>query len=64
MTDEDPNGFDHELNVAIDDSSGTRAEMSENMLILINTNTRSLCPKMNSLIECFAELNVDIGVVT
>ena len=35
-----------------------------NILSIMNTNARSLCPKMNSLIECFEELSVDIAVVT
>ena len=31
---------------------------------LINTNARSLCPKINSLLDCFEEMNVDVAVVT
>lgn len=31
---------------------------------IINTNARSLCPKISSLIDCFEELNVMLGVVT
>ena len=31
---------------------------------VINTNARSLCPKIDSLIDCFDELDVTIGVVT
>ena len=31
---------------------------------IINTNARSLCPKIESLINCFEELDVTIGVVT
>ena len=33
-------------------------------LILINTNARSLCPKVNSLLDCFNEMNVSVGVIT
>ena len=31
---------------------------------VINTNARSLCPKINSLIDCFEELDVTVGIVT
>ena len=31
---------------------------------IINTNARSLCPKIDSLIDCFEELDVTLGVVT
>ena len=31
---------------------------------IINTNARSLCPKIESLIDCFEELDVTLGVVT
>ena len=31
---------------------------------VINTNARSLCPKINSLIDCFTDLNATIGVIT
>ena len=33
-------------------------------LIAINTNTRTLCPKINSLIGCFDELKANLGVIT
>ena len=33
-------------------------------MTIINTNARSLTPKIDSLIECFSELDVDIGIVT
>ena len=33
-------------------------------MTVLNTNARSLCPKINSLIDCFGELNATIGVVT
>ena len=36
----------------------------KNELTLINTNARSLAPKVDSLIDCFTELDVDIAVVT
>ena len=31
---------------------------------IINTNARSLCPKIDSLINCYEELDVTLGVVT
>ena len=33
-------------------------------MTIINTNARSLAPKIDSLIECFSELEVDVAVVT
>ena len=33
-------------------------------MTLINTNARSLCPKIDSLIDCFQELSVDIAIIT
>ena len=38
--------------------------MKKNTLTFINTNARSLCPKIDSLIDCFEELGVDVAVVT
>ena len=31
---------------------------------IINTNARSLCPKIDSLIDCFEEMDVTLGIVT
>ena len=33
-------------------------------MTIINTNSRSLCPKINSLVDCFEELEVDVAVIT
>lgn len=33
-------------------------------ITVLNTNARSLCPKIESLIDCFDEMNGTIGVVT
>ena len=33
-------------------------------LIVINTNARSLCPKVNSPLDCFNETGVSIGIVS
>ena len=32
--------------------------------VAINTNARSLCPKVNSLLDCFTEMNVSVGIIT
>ena len=37
---------------------------SDKKITLINTNARSLCPKINSLIDCLQELSASIGVIT
>ena len=31
---------------------------------IVNTNARSLCPKIDSLIDCFEEMDVTLGIVT
>ena len=31
---------------------------------VINTNARSLCPKIDSLIDCFGEMDAKIGIIT
>ena len=31
---------------------------------IVNTNARSLCPKINSLLDCFEELDVGLSIVT
>ena len=43
------------------DDTGTRKRKE---LVVINTNARSLAPKIDSLLDCFDELSVDIAVVT
>ena len=48
-------------NALILDDSDMR---KKNRLNLINTNARSLCPKIDSLLDCFEELEVDLAVVT
>ena len=35
-----------------------------NMINIINTNARSLCPKIESLIDCFEELDVHMALIT
>ena len=57
------NSEDDSLNRAIADHFGLNLERKDT-LTLINTNARSLCPKLNSLIDCYEELEVDVGIIT
>ena len=34
------------------------------LINVINTNVRSLCPKIDSLIDCFDEMDATIGIIT
>ena len=54
---------DDTLNRAIEDDPSKNIE-KKNSLTLINTNARSLCPKFDSLIDCYEELQVDLGIIT
>ena len=49
---------------SIHDSEDMNINKDEPSFTMINTNARSLCPKINSLIDCFEELGVTVGVVT
>ena len=40
------------------------SEKIDRNFIIINTNARSLCPKISSLVDCFDELNAHVGVIT
>ena len=31
---------------------------------VLNTNARSLCPKINSLLDCFSQMEASVGIVT
>ena len=31
---------------------------------IVNTNARSLCPKIHSLLDCFVELKIDLAILT
>ena len=46
-----------------EDEPGVNLE-KKTSLTIINTNARSLCPKIESLIDLYEELEVDIGIVT
>ena len=53
---------DNELNMALIDDE--KSFKKKNELTIINTNARSLTPKIDSLLDCFSELEVDIAIVT
>ena len=62
--------LDRVFNDANDDISGQEQTFDEEPmknkfeLTLINTNAKSLCPKVNSLITCFEELEASMPIVT
>ena len=39
------------------------SEKIDRNFIIINTNARSLCPKITSLIDCFDELDAQVGEI-
>ena len=45
-------------------NNGDSILRQKDALTIINTNARSLCPKIDSLIDCFSELDVDISIIT
>ena len=51
-------------NRAMEDDDPKLNTEKRNTLTIINTNARSLCPKLDSLVDCYDELDVDIGIVT
>ena len=65
----DRGGLESDFDISDDVSGGVPAGrmgqiLPDKKLILINTNARSLCPKINSLIDCLTELEASIGVIT
>lgn len=51
------------------DTSSFTAEINEDdkrktSINIFNTNARSLCPKISSLIDCYEELDITFGIVT
>ena len=48
----------------IDDSDIEENKTLSVPINIVNTNARSLCPKIDSLIDCFEELDVTLGIVT
>ena len=48
----------------LDDIEREDNKETETPIAIINTNARSLCPKINSFIDCFDEMGAMIGIVT
>ena len=53
-----------EINDDTRDVCYDKSERNKLNLTVLNTNARSLCPKIGSLVDCFSELKAAIGVVT
>ena len=56
-------GMDDSVLDEIDESVKVEQELGTDITIL-NTNAQSLCPKIESLFDCFDEMNSTIGIVT
>ena len=56
-------GNTDDLNERID-TDVTGPKNDKTMFTLINCNARSLCPKLDSLVDCMGETEATIGVVT
>ena len=54
---------DYDVSLAVEGSEENINKIGTKISV-INTNARSLCPKIDSLIDCFEELDVTLGVVT
>ena len=50
---------DDNLNERENDNKKTAATFT-----LINTNARSLCPKIESIIDCMEEMRATVGIIT
>ena len=66
-------GMDDSILDEIDDSDhvdATEPDMDERNkehitpINIVNTNARSLCPKIDSLIDCYEEMDITLGIVT
>ena len=73
--DDNPNilqldGFDDsildEIDYSVPDNDSVEGEnkCQDTAINIINTNARSLSPKIDSLIDCFEELDATVGIVT
>ena len=47
-----------------DDEANNNLSTTAEDFIVINTNARSLCPKINSLVDCFEEVGASLGIIT
>ena len=52
------------LNVCMLDEDKNASNRNLTKFTIINCNTRSLCPKIESFIDCFNEMDAAIGVVS
>ena len=50
--------------VMLDIRDNTNTSSNKLPFTVLNTNARSLCPKMSSLIDCFSEMEASLGIVT
>ena len=60
-------GHDDDILDDISDNESEKDEENKSMnkqVTIINANARSLCPKIDSLVDCFEELDGTIGIVT
>ena len=57
--DDHPEDTGDELNVGRFDS--VENKNTDNLFTILNTNARSLCPKLNSFIDCFKEMEAHVG---
>ena len=59
-------GHDDDILDDLSDSESEKEEQNKHFkqVNIINTNARSLCPKIESLVDCFEELDVTLDIVT
>ena len=57
-------GISSESNVSESENIRHDADFKSRFFIVMNTNTRSLAPKMESLADCMAEIEADISIVS
>ena len=56
-------GMDDSVLDDLEESGTNNKDLGTNITVL-NTNARSLCPKIESMIDCFDEMQATIGVIT
>ena len=57
-------GFNDSILDEIDDPVEENKAPISTPINIVNTNARSLCPKIESLIDCYKALDVTLGIVT
>ena len=55
---------DHDPEDNVDEPENENNKDKSTQISIINTNARSLCPKIESLIDCCEEMDVTLGIVT